>query len=87
MSIQQTVQRKSTIVSLLVIVVIVVVAVAMYAAFGNQGGFTGVPRLLPGSFASGTTGDVINTVIYVLLMAGLFVLLAVIVYFVRRLKD
>ena len=87
MSIQQTVQRKSTIVSLLVIVVIVVVAVAMYAAFGNQAGFTGVPRLLPGSFASGTTGDVMNTVIYVLLMAGLFVLLAVIVYYVRRLKD
>ena len=87
MSIQQTVQRKSTIVSLLVIVVIVVVAVAMYAAFGNQGGFTGVPRLLPGSFASGTTGDVMNTVIYVLLMAGLFALLGVIVYYVRRLKD
>ena len=87
MSIQQAVQRKSTMVSLLVLVVIVVVAVAMYAAFGNQGGFTGVPRLLPSGFASGTTGDVVNTVIYVLLMAGLFVLLAVIVYFVRRLKD
>ena len=87
MSIQQAVQRKSTMVSLLVIVVIVVVAVAMYAAFGNQGGFTGVPRLLPSGFASGTTGDVVNTVIYVLLMAGLFALLAVIVYYVRRLKD
>ena len=87
MSIQQAVQRKSTMVSLLVIVVIVVVAVAMYAAFGNQGGFTGVPRLLSSGFASGTTGDVLNTVIYVLLMAGLFVLLAVIVYYVRRLKD
>jgi hypothetical protein len=74
-------------ISLSVIVVIVVAAVAMYAAYGNQGGFVGVPRLLPGGFASGTTGDVLNTILYVVLMAGLFVLLGVIVYYARRLKD
>jgi ABC-type Fe3+ transport system permease subunit len=84
---QAMVQRKSTMISLLVIVVIVVVAVAMYAAYGSQGGFVGVPRLLPGGFASGTTGEVLNTILYVLLMAALFVALGVIVYYARRLKD
>jgi hypothetical protein len=81
------VQRKSTMISLLVLVVVVVVAVGMYAAYGSQGGFVGVPRLLPGGFASGTTGDVLNNILYVLLMAGLFAALGVIVYYARRLKD
>jgi Zn-dependent protease with chaperone function len=81
------VQRKSTMMSLLVLGAIVLVAAAMYAAYGNKGGFEGVPRLLPGGFASGTTGEVLNTILYVLLMAGLFVALGVIVYYARRLKD
>jgi ABC-type Fe3+ transport system permease subunit len=81
------VQRKSTMLSLLVIVAIVAVAGVMYVAFGSQGGFVGVPRLLPGDFASGTTGNLLNTILYGLLMAGLFVLLGVIVYYARRLKD
>lgn len=80
-------RSRSRIVSVAVIILIVVVAGVMYLAFGNQGGFTGVPRLLPGDFASGTTGSIVNTIVYALLMAGLFVLLGVIVYSARRLRD
>ena len=81
------VQRKSRMVSLVVIVLIVVVAAAMYAAIGSKGGFTGVPRLLPDTLASGTTGSLLNTILYGLLMVLLFVALGVIVYYARRLKD
>ena len=78
--------HRSKIVSLLVLVAIVAVAAGMYAAFGSQGGFVGVPRLLPSDFAQGA-GGLLNTIIWGLLIAVMFVLLGVAVYYLRGLKD
>ncbi|HYY48192.1 MAG TPA: hypothetical protein VFA17_05850 [Thermoplasmata archaeon] len=79
--------RQSIAISISVLVLIVVVAGVMYAVYGNQGGFTGVPRLLPGDFAQGNTGSIVNTILWGLLIVILFAILGFAVYRMRGLTD
>jgi hypothetical protein len=81
--------QRSKMVSLLVLVGIVVVAAGMYAAIGVKGGFVGVPRLLPSEFTSNeyAMGNILNAIVWVLLIVSLLALFGFVLYKMRGLTD
>jgi hypothetical protein len=76
-------------VSLLVLVGIVVVAAGMYAVIGNKGGWVGVPRLVPDDFARNdvAASNLLNMVVWALLVLAMIVLFGFAVYKLRGLTD
>lgn len=83
------VQQKATMISLLVLVGIVAVSGAMYAVIGSQGGWVGVPRLLPAEFTNNefAFGNLLNGIVFVLLIVSLLTLFGFVLYKMRGLTD
>jgi hypothetical protein len=81
--------QRSKMVSLLVLVGIIVVAAGMYAVIGNKGGWVGVPRLLPAEFTKNdlAMGNLLNAIVFVLLIVSLLALFGFVLYKMRGLTD
>lgn len=83
----QAMASRSVRVSLLILAAVFVVAAVMYVVIGNQGGWVGVPKILAPDVAQGTSGNLLYTLGWGLLIVLLFTAFGYAVYKMRGLTD